>query len=182
MALQPILFSTTFIDDMNAYMSIDASGLTITTAPGVVKPSIGDFPNSFASAYETYSLTGEVLGAVHGAQELGIIEAYLKTFSNTVIDFATALANYWATVLIVPGIPAHGGISVLSVSNDAASQVSAFASAITASLTSEYQLPLMKTLIDNIEAIALPTITWTVIEIIPTGAGPVPTPFIEKVL
>lgn len=182
MSLMPIVFSNELIDDMNAFVSLGSGGLPLTDAPGIVTPGAGDYPSSFASAYEAYSLTGEVLGAIHGDQQRpSIIESYLRTFSTSIIDFATALANYWATVLIVPGPPAHGGISVVSVVNDATDHVSAFASAITASLTQDYKLPIMKHLIDNIESIALPQVTWTVTELIPTGAGPVPMQFAEKV-
>ena len=177
MALQPIVFSNAIFDGINGFMAIDSSQYPVTKSDGDVAYSFGDYPSIFADSYEAYSLTGVVLGAIHGSQSPSIIESFLRTFNTSITEFATALANYWATVLIIPGIPAHGGSSVISVTNDAASHVSDFEAAIIASYTQEYQLPVFQQFILNIENIALPTVTWYVTELV----GIVPVTFTEKV-
>lgn len=175
--LTPIVFSNEFEAFMNRYVSYTISGnpaitdfKAITDDNGVIVPPIGDFPFQYAAAYETYSLTGEVLGAEHGSQTPVIIESFLRTYSISVLEFATALANYWATVLLIPSAPMHGGVSVVSVVNDAASKVGAFHSAITASLTTDYKYPVMVHFIENVESIALPQVTWTVTELFSNGS------------
>jgi len=35
--------------------------------------------------------------------------------------------------------------------------------------------------VTNIQTIGVAAVTWTVIELMPTPAGPVPTPFLEKI-
>lgn len=178
MSLTPTVFSDSFEAFMNRYMSYSIGSGTpgigdfeaIVDDNGFIVPPVGDFPLEYSLAYEQYSLTGEVLGAVHGNQQPSIIETFMRSFSTSITEFATALANYWATVLIVPGSPAHGGVSVVSVVNDAASWVSAFEAAITASLTTEYKYPVMVHFIENVESIALPNVTWTVTELMPNGS------------
>jgi hypothetical protein len=123
-------------------------------------------------------LTGLVLGAAHGSQQAGLLEAFMKAASGSIIDFATALANYWGTVLVINGLPLHGGVSVISVVNDAPSKIAAFQDAILASITTEYKYPVMNHLMENIEAIALPQVTWIVTEMMPNGS---PASFPEKV-
>lgn len=145
---------------------------------GNILPPEGDFPLKYAESYETYSLTGEVLGAVHGLQQPEFIETFMRSFSTSITEFATALANYWSTVLIVPGVPSHGGVSVVSVVNDATNWIASFEAAILASITTEYKYPVMVHLIENIEAIALPNVTWTVTEMMSSGS---PASFPEKV-
>lgn len=145
---------------------------------GNIKPPEGDFPKQYAEAYETYSLEGIVLGALPGLQQPDIIETFMRSFSTSITEFATALANYWFTVLIVPGIPAHGGVSVISVVNDANNWIPSFEAAILASITTDYKYPVMVHLIENIETIALPNVTWTVTELMPNGS---PASFPEKV-
>lgn len=166
MSLTPSIFPAEFESFMLRYISLDNSFLPLYNGDQI-ESSVGDYPSSFASSYETYSLSGEVLGALHGAQSPDILESYLRTFSTSVTDFATALANYWSTVLIVPGAPAHGGKSVATVTNDASSQISAFESAIIATFTIQLETPVFVNLINNIEAIALPSVTWFVTEVMP---------------
>lgn len=161
-----------FTPDKNKFVSK-------TNDDGSITQPVGDYPSSFASSYEEYSLEGIVLGAVHGAQQPIIIESFMRTFSNSIIDFATALANYWGTVLIINGLPLHGGVSVISVVNDAPSKIPAFQAAILASITTEYKYPVMSHLMENIEAIALPQVTWIVTEMMPNGS---PASFPEKVV
>lgn len=177
--LIPTVFSDEFESFMNRYISLAIPDVPIPLITeftairddsGNIVPPIGDFPLEYSLAYEKYSLTGQVLGAVHGVQQPQIIETFLRSFTASVREFAVALANYWSTVLIVPGAPAHGGVSVVSVVNDAASKVSSFEAAITASLTTDYKYPVMVHFIENVESIALPDVTWTVTERFSNGS------------
>ena len=121
------------------------------------------FPSAFASAYKTYSQAGTLSGGggVSGSESEGILSSFLSSFTSntTPDDFAQTLANYWATCLLVPA----GG--VISVVNDAASKKSAFKTAILASLTTTEKTPYFKDFMQNIQSIALPTITWTVLRV-----------------
>jgi hypothetical protein len=179
--LDPNIFPSEFDAFMKRKVSLSDSFLPLYDGDFIL-PAFGDYPSAFASAYDIYSYSGEVLGATHEpAHDPGIIEAFMRSYSTSVTEFAQALADFWSTVLIVPGAPMHGGVSVQSVVNDASVQVGAFESAILASITTELTTPVFIQLINNIEAIALPSVTWTVTEMIPVGSSLVPTPFLEKV-
>lgn len=174
------IFSQEFDDFMKRYISLDNEFQPIYEG-GDISPSVGDYPSKFASAYETYSLSGEVLGANHGSQEPSILETFLRSHNTSITQFAMSLADYWSTVLIVPGEPAHGGVQVVQVTNNATSQLSSFESAIRATLTTSLTLPVFSTLINNIEVIALPSVTWTITELMDRGGTLVPEHFFETV-
>ena len=178
MALDSIVFSNEIVDKANRFFSINLHQYPILDEDGNVIPSSGDYPFDFAQSYETYSLTGEVKSALHGDQQPSIIEDFLRVYNTSIYDFATALAEYWFTVLIIPGEPTHGGISVVSVENDATSFIDSFYDAITASLTQEWKMPIYNHFINNIEEIALPDVTWYITELMPNGSTSV---FTEKV-
>lgn len=172
MALDSIVFSNELEDGYKKFIGVDGNGVPVAGDDGMPVPSQGNYEEIFADAIEAHSLTGEVPGAEHGNQDKTIIEDFIASFSDNssgVIEFATALANYWATVLIVPGSPAHGGVEVTDVVNDAANRVSAFEDAITASITQEYKYPWMEHFIINVESIALPQVIWTVTELMSDG-------------
>ena len=180
MSLTPIIFPNEFESFMKRYISLNDSFLPIYDGDTIV-PSYGDYPSKFASAYEKYSLSSEVLGAVHGAQQPALLETFLRSWSYSVTEFATSLANYWSTVLIVPGAPMHGGVSVQSVTNDAACHVADFEAAILATITTSFYQPIFTNLINNIESIALPAVTWYVVELVYQGGSLTPVTFTEKV-
>ena len=138
-----------------------------------------DYPAAFADAYDAYAAAGVVLGAANTGGTKSIIEDELRNPGISVATLAQAFADYWATVAVSPGTPAHGGTSVVSVVNNSASLVSAFAAAITASLRATESTPYFEEFISNIEDVVL-TIQWTVTETILTPS-PVPTPFIELI-
>lgn len=148
------------------------------------EPPAFDFPSAWATAYDNYGKAGVVLGAINEGGNKGALDSFLRGGVNnddaTITAFAVALASYWADVALIPGDPAHGGISVVSVANDAGSQVSAFESAIRSSMTSSRSEPFFKVLIENIQNIGVSAITWTVTEVVLTPA-PVPTDFLEKI-
>jgi len=179
--LTPTIFTQEFDDFMKRFISLNDEFQPIYSN-GQISPSVGDYPSRFASAYETYSLSGVVPGALHGSQSPSILESFFRSHSTSITQFATSLADYWSSVLLVPGPPAHGGIQVLEVTNDASSQVSAFESAIRASITTSLVTPVFSNLINNIETIALPTVTWTVTELVDQGGGNfVPEDFFETI-
>lgn len=183
MALNPIKFSTN-MDSFytESFMLTPDQRFTRKSDDSVEHPTYPNtFYTKFATAYDDYVSDGEVLSAINDGRDKGILEQGIQSLNRTseaVTIFATALANYWGTVLLINGSPTHGGVSVASITNDAPSQVSAFESALYATFTSQRVQPPYITLINNIESIALPQVTWTVTEIMPNGS---PASFPEKV-
>lgn len=144
------------------------------------EPSENTFPNDFAVAYNTYVLDGIVLGALNTGGDISILETALTGDTETSIsELALAFAGFWATVAIAPGIPAHGGTAVVSVTNNAASLVGLFENAITASLTNVASKPYYNKFVSNIESIAVSNIIWVVTEMV--GGPPAPVAFPEGI-
>lgn len=177
------IFTDQLFNDFIAHNSLESDFSVVLDSDNKPKPQSGNFASAFGSAYKNYSLTGIVLGATNGAEaEAGII-SFLSGLSGEADrqEFAQILADYWSTVCIIPGAPTHGGVSVQSVVNDASSKVSAFRSAIDASITDQMSIPIYNQFINNIESIAVSTIIWTVTEMMPVGNTLVPTPFMETI-
>jgi hypothetical protein len=179
MALSQSAFYANFIDQFNGFCSLNTDGTPKVDGNGVPVPSQGTYPAPFANAYKTYTLTGQVLGAQHGSQNESILSSWLSGPVTGTEEFAQVLANYWATVLIVPGAPAHGGTSVVSVTNDAASKVSAFVAALNATYTTNSVEPIFSSFLENVKNIALSQVTWFVTELMPPSSSP--TVFQEKI-
>lgn len=178
MALTPTTASYAITD---AYLL--AAGLDSSGKPSG-NPASGDYPSAFAAGYDNYAKEGIVLGAENNGGTKMIIETFLRGVSSrsqTITDFAQALAEYWATVAITPGLPAHGGIEVVSISNDALSHVADFETAIRASITQTESKPYFHQFVSNIETMAVRKIIWTVVELMP-GSPPSPTSFPEGIL
>lgn len=179
--LDPFIFSDSIESKAKKFLSLTDNYTPLFDDNGEISKSSGSFIDAFADAFESYSLSGEVLGATHGLQQKELLKIFLSLYSINIIDFATALANYFSTVCIVNGVPSHGGISVVSVTNDALSHIPEFVSAIESSYTTNLYEPIFHNLINNIESIALPSITWIVTELVWTGTSFVPIPFLEKI-
>lgn len=165
----------------NAYLP--AAGLTANGEPST-EPPTGDYPAAFAAAYNNYAKKGIVLGATNNGGDATIIEMFMRGVSSrsqTITDFAQALAEYWATVAITPGLPAHGGIEVVSVSNNALSHYADFEAAIRASITQTESKPYFHQFVSNIETMAVRKIIWTVTELMP-GSPPTPVSYPEPIL
>lgn len=143
------------------------------------------YPDDFALGYGKYAMGGMVLGATSTMGDISIISDFLESAKSAgsadVSLFALALAEYWATVSITPGVPSHGGTAVVSVVNNAMAMVGAFQSAIMASMTDKISKPYYFNFVKNIEDMAVSNIIWIVTELIPTPGGPVPTPFPETI-
>ncbi len=118
----------------------------------------GNFATAFASAYKSYSQAGVVAGAASGTEDESIISTILSIGDDfiTDVEFGQALADYWATVKLIPS----GG--AVAVSNDASSKVGAFTAAVNASYTTTDSQPYYLDFITNIESVAK-TIIWTVV-------------------
>lgn len=176
MALNPAFAATALTAAYKPFAAIGDDGL----ATG--QPSTGDYPNLFATAYDNYAAQGVVLGADNSGRSPIILENFLRTglagASQPVTEFATVLAEYWATVAVQPGTPAHGGTAVVSVSNDAMTHIPEFEAAILASMTATESKPWFENFVQNVETIAVANIIWTVTELLPPA---VPTPFTEAI-
>lgn len=121
------------------------------------------YPQTVAALYDDYSAEGEVAGAFNEGGSEGILTDALGK-NTTPAELAQAFADYWATVAIIPGEPAHGGTTVLSVTNDALNQVGQFEQAIIESITDEPREPLFLHFVENLENIGIGAITWFVTE------------------
>ena len=164
MALNPLVASSAISTSYLRYAGLNGNGRPNGN------PSTGNYPSSFAAGYKEYAEQGIVLGADNSGGNESIIRAALGK-NTTVTELATAFANYWATVAVLPGDPAHGGTSVISVVNDATTRVSAFEAAIVASITSTESKPYFFNFVNNIETMAVSTIIWTVTELMSSGSS-----------
>jgi hypothetical protein len=136
-------------------------------------PYTGTLGSTWATACLDWSTAGVLSGGggVAGGEDSSIIQGFIDglTGNTTPSAFAVAMASYWATCLIVPAGNAT------AVTNDALAQVSAFEAAINASVGATEKTPYFQHLFENIQTIALPTITWTVVRSTP------PSPTLETV-
>ena len=144
-----------------------------------------NFAADFADAYNTYAMTGLVLGALNTGGEKALLEAAIKQTNSTVGNgsdtLAKGFAGYWATVCIVGGVPSHGGIAVVSSVNNAMTLEAAFKAAVMKGLDSSKDgQPYYETLITDVETV-VKTIAWTVVEMIPAVPSPIPVPFPEVI-
>lgn len=160
---------------------LKAASLDVNGKPNGKAPE-GDYPAEFASAYNDYVKKGLVPGAINTGGDAIILETFMRGVSGspgTVDAFAISLAEFWATVAIAPGIPAHGGTAVVSVTNDASTKTADFKAAIMASQTATESTPYFGVFIANLEAV-VKTISWTVTEMMPT-VPPAPVPWPEVI-
>lgn len=173
MALNPSTASEAITSAYLDAASLNADGSPNLDESGQPVPPEGDFPADWAQGYDVYAAAGEVPGADNSGRSPGILESVLRDGMSTqgpsVTDLAQALAEYWATVAVEPGSPAHGGVSVVSVENDAIAQVAAFESAIQASITQEERTPYFLEFVSNVESIGVGAVTWSVSEQMPDG-------------
>lgn len=151
---------------------IAASGLDSDLNPildsnenAVPPPGSNQFMVDFADAYNGYALGGVIAGAIHGAEDKSILNIEVVGDSEgDNLTLATALANYWATVLVEPGDASHGGVEVTGVENNAAAFVGDFETAIRGSRTQSPVEPPFTTLIEAVAGV-VNQITWTITEV-----------------
>lgn len=178
MALVPADFSTAMVRDYTSVVNHGAKW--IEDAPVAFDRSYHSY---FALNYDDYAKEGIVLGATNEGGEYPILENWMEALStgDNVRQFAQILAEYWDTVALVPGPPMHGGVSTVSVVNDALDQVDAFEAAIRASMRNTASNPWYLEFVTNIQTIGVAAVTWTVTELVPIAGVPTPTDFPEKI-
>lgn len=144
------------------------------------------FQEDWAEGYDEYAKDGVVLGADNVGGDVSILVSALNSvkgqypsYGNSIDILANGLAQYWATVAVENGTPAHGGTEVLSVVNNAATLAPAFKAAITSSVTQSRSEPFFKVFVDNVESV-VSTIVYTVTELMPT-TPPSPSVFVETI-
>ena len=167
MSLSPEKGASLIAENYKLFAGIDSDGMPTGAE------SEGDYPLLFSSSYDDYASDGVVPGAKNLKRSQAVIESFMRSLSggsSAIRDFAIALASYWATVAVDQGSPAHGGISVLSVSNNALSKVDLFESAILASYTTVESKPWALDFISKIERLAVKDVIWTVTELMPNGS------------
>ncbi|MBE0470519.1 MAG: hypothetical protein IBX55_13555 [Methyloprofundus sp.] len=174
MALNPQTGADNISQAYQLAAGIDASG---QPAPSTG----GNFPQDWAQAYDDYAIAGVVPGAANTGGDKSILESFFSSgvgnSSATITTFAMALADYWATVAVDPGAPAHGGTAVVSVENDAASHIADFETAIVSSMSSDLSTPFFLVMVQNIQTLAVDSIIWSVTELV----GGTPTTFQEVI-
>lgn len=141
--------------------------------------SNADMARKLAQVYLDYSKAATVPGAdMSAGGDVSILEDAFQVVDPAaqVQKLATGICNYWAT-FATPGIPAHGGTAVESVTVAGASMITAMTAAIQSLVTDqEVPDPFVK-FFQATEAV-VKTIPVTVVEVIP-GTPPTPTPFPE---
>lgn len=147
---------------------------------------LDSFQEDWAEGYDEYAKDGVVLGAENAGGDVSILVSALNSvkgqypsYGASIDILANGLAQYWATVAVEEGTPAHGGIEVISVVNNAATLAPAFKAAITSSVTQNRSEPFFKVFVDNIENV-VSTIIWSVTELMPT-TPPSPSTFMETI-
>jgi hypothetical protein len=179
MALSPMNGSAMLMTALSKAAAITSDG-----KPTGAQADTSTFPVDFATGYNNYAKAGIIPGAAPGSEQPSIISNFLEGAKSAggadVAEFALALAEYWATVLTSPGAPAHGGMSVISVTNNAILHVDDFEAAIKASMTSSESKPYYFAFVSNVENIAVKKIIWTVTEMMP-GSPPSPSGFPELI-
>lgn len=138
--------------------------------------NISDYAHDFSVAYHDYASDGEVLGAESGDGDKSILyemiiqcAEYGSVDEGVITIIAEGFADYWSTACVTPGEPAHGGVSVVSISNDSSSKVSEYYSAIVNSYRDEYETPFYLHFISNVESVVKQVI-WKVTELMSDGS------------
>ncbi len=145
---------------MSLNSSSCASAINIANDNAITTWPSSTFASAFAGAYKSYSQAGVLSGGggSAGSEDESILTSLLSAGQYvTDAEFGQALADYWATCMLVP---AAGSVSV---TNNASSKSGAFTAAVTASYSTTQQTPYYKHFIDNIEAVAK-TIVWTCVK------------------
>ena len=141
--------------------------------------SNADMAKKLAKVYLDYSKAATVPGAdMSAGGDVSILEDAFQVVDPAaqVQKIATGICNYWAT-FATPGIPAHGGTAVESVTVAGAAMIPAMTAAIQSLVTDQEVLDPFVKFFQTTESV-VKTIPVTVVEIIPVPP-PTPTPFPE---
>jgi len=140
-----------------------------------------DMGKDFAAAYHDYAKSSILPGAdMSAGGTLSILESAFVSdnTSGMAAQIAQGICDYWSS-FAVPGVPAHGGTSVVSVVVDGASVIAAMTAAVQSLITDVEQADGWLNLYQDTEAV-VKTIPCVITEMIP-GTPPVPTPFPETI-
>jgi|SRR5690554_546065 len=132
-----------------------------------------------AQVYLDYSKAATVLGAdMSAGGDVSILEDAFQVADPAaqVQKLAAGICNYWAT-FDTPGVPAHGGTTVVSVTVAGAAMIPAMVAAIQ-SLVTDQEVPDPFVKFFQATESVVKTIPVTVVEMIPVPP-PTPTPFPE---
>ena len=132
-----------------------------------------------ANAYDVYAKAGTLAGGdLSAGGTKSILDAGFITDNTvtTVTNIATAICNYWATNN-TPGLPAHEGSEVESVTVAAAAVIPAMTLAIQGYITDQPDLGWLG--FYNATQPVVNSIQCTIVELI--QPGDVSTPFIETI-
>lgn len=132
-----------------------------------------------AAAYDGYAKEGALPGGdLTAGGTLSLLESGFISDNTpaTVTNVAAAICNYWASNN-TPGLPAHGGTSVVSVTIDGASAIPAMTAALQAIVTDQPADGWVG-FYNASQAVVL-SIPCVVVELIQPGN--VPTPFPETI-
>lgn len=141
--------------------------------------SNADMARKLAKVYLDYSKAATVLGAdMSAGGDVSILEEAFQVADPAaqVQKLAAGICNYWST-FATPGIPAHGGTAVVSVTVAGAAMIPAMAAAIQ-SLVTDQEVPDPFVKFFQTTEVVVKTIPVTVVEMLP-GPPPTPTPFPE---
>lgn len=163
-SLSSNLFST-----LQQVANLDSDGIQVGTPP---TPD-NTFATQFAILYDQYAAQGVVAGAINSGGDPSSLASTLSNLPNSTVSrsqLANALAAYWSDIAVDNGVPAHGGVSVVNVTNNASSKVSDFLSAINSSVRDTESRPFFLEFINNIESV-VKSINWTVTERMSNGSN-----------
>ena len=167
MPLDAATFGKKFQDEIQAQMD---RGTPLSNA---------DMAKKLAAVYVDYSKQATLLGAdmTAGGTAALLESAFEVTDPATEpAKLAAGICNYWAT-FATPGVPAHGGTVVQSVTVTGAAMIDAMTAAIQGAITDqEVADPFVKFFKDT-EAV-VKTIPCVIVEVLPV-TPPTPTPFPE---
>ena len=132
-----------------------------------------------ASAYDVYAKEGTLPGGdLTAGGTISLLETGFITDNTpaTVSNIAAAICNYWASNN-TPGVPAHGGSAVQSVTIAGAAAIPAMEAAISGYITDQPDDGWVG--FYNVTQTVVNSIQCTIVELIQPGS--VPTPFIETI-
>lgn len=135
-----------------------------------------------AQVYHEHAQASTVAGAdMSAGGTLSLLETAFEVVDPAaqVDKLAAGLCSYWATCG-APGVPAHGGTAVVSVTVAGASVLAAMRAALQSLITTEEVEHPFRKFFETTDAV-VKTIPVVVVEMIP-GTPPAPTPFPETIL
>lgn len=162
MALNPNVFAAAITEAYKLAANLDSN------LEPIDHPTLpNNFVSSFGSAMNSLLSGGGVPGTSNTGANTSGLENILSNLSNSESDvdaLGEAFASMMSNVCITPGSPAHGGVAVISVTNDASSKGVQVASLLKSKITNQLHTPPYTNFADAFMS-AVGTITWTVTEL-----------------